>query len=174
MAKATFAAGCFWSPEEVFARIDGVTETAVGYAGGHTQKPTYDEVCTGRTGHTESVEVTYDPARVSYDDLLKVFWEIHDPTTANRQGPDVGSQYRSAIFVTDPSQQPVIEASRAMFQDRLAAAGYGEITSEVLPIDLETGFFYAEPYHQQYLAKNPNGYCGVGGTGVSCPIGLAT
>jgi len=171
---AVFAMGCFWGVERKFWQLDGVHSTFVGYAGGYTPNATYEEVCSGMTGHTEAVVVVYDPEVVSYDRLLQTFWEGHDPTQGMRQGNDVGSQYRSAIFVTDASQQPLIEASRVMFQDRLAAAGYGEITSEVLPIDLDTEFFYAEPYHQQYLAKNPNGYCGVGGTGVSCPIGLAT
>ena len=174
MQVAAFAMGCFWGVERKFWQIDGVHSTFVGYAGGYTPNATYEEVCSGLTGHTEAVVVVFDPEVVSYERLLQTFWEEHDPTQGMRQGNDVGSQYRSAIFVTDPAQQPLIESSQALFQERLAAAGYGEITSEVLPLDLEAGFFYAEPYHQQYLAKNPNGYCGVGGTGVSCPIGLAT
>jgi peptide-methionine (S)-S-oxide reductase len=174
MKIAAFAMGCFWGVERKFWQLDGVYSTFVGYAGGYTPNATYEEVCSGLTGHTETVVVVYDPEVVSYERLLQTFWEEHDPTQGMRQGNDVGSQYRSAIFVTDPAQRPLIESSRAMFQERLRAAGYGEITSEVEPLDVETGFFYAEPYHQQYLAKNPNGYCGVGGTGVSCPIGLAT
>ena len=172
MKTAVFAMGCFWGVERKFWQLDGVYSTFVGYAGGYTPNATYEEVCSGRTGHTEAVVVVYDPEVISYERLLQTFWEEHDPTQGMRQGNDVGSQYRSAIFVTDDAQRAVIESSWAMFQERLTAAGYGEITSEVLPLDLETGFFYAEPYHQQYLAKNPNGYCGVGGTGVSCPIGL--
>jgi peptide-methionine (S)-S-oxide reductase len=172
MKTAVFAMGCFWGVERKFWQLDGVYSTFVGYAGGYTPNATYEEVCSGRTGHTEAVVVVYDSEVISYERLLQTFWEEHDPTQGMRQGNDVGSQYRSAIFVTDDAQRAVIESSWAMFQERLTAAGYGEITSEVLPLDLETGFFYAEPYHQQYLAKNPNGYCGVGGTGVSCPIGL--
>jgi peptide-methionine (S)-S-oxide reductase len=174
MKVAAFAMGCFWGVERKFWQLDGVYSTFVGYAGGFTPNATYEEVCSGRTGHTEAVVVVYDPEVVSYERLLQTFWEEHDPTQGMRQGNDIGSQYRSAIFVTDPAQQPLIESSRSMFQDRLTAAGYGEITSEIIDLDLATEFFYAEPYHQQYLAKNPNGYCGVGGTGVSCPIGLAT
>jgi peptide-methionine (S)-S-oxide reductase len=174
MQVAAFAMGCFWGVERKFWQLDGVYSTFVGYAGGYTPNATYEEVCSGLTGHTEAVVVVYDPEVVSYERLLQTFWEEHDPTQGMRQGNDIGSQYRSVIFVVDPSHQPLIEASRAVFQERLTAAGYGEITSEVLPLDVETGFYYAEPYHQQYLAKNPNGYCGVGGTGVSCPIGLAT
>jgi peptide-methionine (S)-S-oxide reductase len=166
--------GSFWGVERKFWQLDGVYSTFVGYAGGFTPNATYEEVCSGLTGHTEAVVVIYDPELVGYERLLQTFWEGHDPTQGMRQGNDVGSQYRSAIFVTDPSQQALVESSRAMFQERLNAAGYGQITSEVEPLDIETGFYYAEPYHQQYLAKNPNGYCGVGGTGVSCPIGLAT
>jgi peptide-methionine (S)-S-oxide reductase len=174
MEVAAFAMGCFWGVERKFWQLDGVHSTFVGYAGGYTPNATYEEVCSGRTGHTEVVVVVYDPEVISYERLLQTFWEEHDPTQGMRQGNDVGSQYRSAIFVTDDAQRAAIESSRTMFQERLTAAGYGEITSEVLPLDLETGFFYAEPYHQQYLAKNPHGYCGVGGTGVSCPIGLTT
>jgi len=171
---AAFAMGCFWGVERKFWQLDGVYSTFVGYAGGYTPNATYEEVCSGRTGHTEAVVVVYDPEVISYERLLQTFWEEHDPTQGMRQGNDIGSQYRSAIFVTDPGQQAVIESSRAMFQERLSAARYGEITSDIEALDLDTGFYYAEPYHQQYLAKNPNGYCGVGGTGVSCPIGLAT
>jgi peptide-methionine (S)-S-oxide reductase len=174
MRVAAFAMGCFWGVERKFWQLDGVYSTFVGYAGGYTPNATYEEVCSGLTGHTETVVVVYDPEVVTYERLLQTFWEEHDPTQGMRQGNDVGSQYRSVIFVTDPAQRPSIESSKAVFQERLNAAGYGEITSEIEPLDVETGFFYAEPYHQQYLAKNPNGYCGVGGTGVSCPIGLAT
>ena len=172
MTTAVFAMGCFWGVERKFWQLDGVYSTFVGYAGGYTPNATYEEVCSGRTGHTEAVAVVYDPEVVSYERLLQTFWEGHDPTQGMRQGNDVGSQYRSAIFLTDESQRAIVESTQAMFQERLNAAGYGEITTEVEPLDLEAGFFYAEPYHQQYLAKNPNGYCGVGGTGVSCPIGL--
>lgn len=174
MEIAAFAMGCFWGVERKFWQLDGVYSTFVGYAGGFTPNPTYEEVCSGLTGHTEAVVVVYDPNTIGFDRLLQTFWEEHDPTQGMRQGNDIGSQYRSAIFVTDPLQQPLIDASKALFQQRLTAAGYGDITSDIDPLDLATGFFYAEPYHQQYLAKNPNGYCGVGGTGVSCPIGLAT
>jgi peptide-methionine (S)-S-oxide reductase len=174
LRQALFGMGCFWGVERKFWQLDGVYSTFVGYAGGYTPNATYEEVCSGRTGHTETVVVVYDPEVISYDRLLQTFWEEHDPTQGMRQGNDVGSQYRSAIFLTDDSQRAAVEASRALFQERLTAAGYGEITSDVEPLDLATGFFYAEPYHQQYLAKNPNGYCGVGGTGVSCPIGLTT
>jgi peptide-methionine (S)-S-oxide reductase len=174
MWVAAFAMGCFWGVERKFWQLDGVYSTFVGYAGGYTANATYEEVCSGQTGHTEAVVVVYDPEVVSYERLLQTFWEEHDPTQGMRQGNDIGSQYRSAIFVTDAGQQPVIESSKAIFQERLAAAGYGEITSDIESLDLESGFYYAEPYHQQYLAKNPHGYCGVGGTGVSCPIGLAT
>ncbi len=166
--------GCFWGVERKFWQLDGVYTTFAGYAGGFTPNPTYEETCTGRTGHTEAVGVVFDPEQVSLERVLQVFWEEHDPTQGNRQGNDIGTQYRSAIFTTDPAQMAAVEASRAMFQERLTAAGYGEITTEIKPIDPATEFFYAEPYHQQYLAKNPNGYCGIGGTGVSCPIGLAT
>ena len=172
MKTAVFAMGCFWGVERKFWQLDGVYSTFVGYAGGYTPNATYEEVCSGRTGHTEAVAVVYDPEAVSYERLLQTFWEGHDPTQGMRQGNDVGSQYRSAIFLTDDSQRALVESSRVMFQERLNAAGYGEITTDVEPLDLATDFYYAEPYHQQYLAKNPNGYCGVGGTGVSCPIGL--
>jgi peptide-methionine (S)-S-oxide reductase len=170
---AVFGMGCFWGAERKFWQTPGVWTTAVGYAGGYTPNPTYEETCTARTGHTEVVLVVFDPAQVSYDGLLKVFWEHHDPTQGMRQGNDVGTQYRSAIYTTSPAQAAAAESSRVMFGERLAAAGYGVITTEIAPLDDANPFFYAEPYHQQYLAKNPNGYCGLGGTGVSCPIGLS-
>ena len=168
---AQFAMGCFWGAERILWRVPGIYSTAVGYAGGYTPNPTYEEVCSGRTGHTEAVLVVFDPANVTYEQLLRVFWESHDPTQGMRQGNDVGTQYRSAIFATSAAQRAAAEASRAAYQAQLAAAGYGAITTE---IEDAGPFYYAEPYHQQYLAKNPNGYCGIGGTGVSCPIGLAT
>jgi peptide-methionine (S)-S-oxide reductase len=164
--------GCFWGAERIFWQLDGVVTTAVGYAGGTTPNPTYEEVCSGRTGHTEVVLVVFDPARVSLDTVLATFWEGHDPTQGMRQGNDRGTQYRSAIYASTPEQLAAAEASREAYQARLTAAGYGEITTEIRPAS-ETSFFYAEGYHQQYLSKNPNGYCGIGGTGVSCPIGLA-
>jgi peptide-methionine (S)-S-oxide reductase len=167
-----FAMGCFWGAERKFWELDGVYSTFVGYAGGYTANPTYEEVCSGRTGHTESVGVVFDPKVVPLGRLLQVFWEEHDPTQGMRQGNDIGSQYRSAVYFTDPAQLPSVETSRALFEERLRDAGYGDITTEIGPIDLDEEFFYAEPYHQQYLAKNPNGYCGIGGTGVSCPVGL--
>jgi peptide-methionine (S)-S-oxide reductase len=169
---AVFGMGCFWGAERKFWELDGVYSTAVGYAGGHTPNPTYEETCTGLTGHTEVVLVAYDPARVSYEELLATFWENHDPTQGMRQGNDHGTQYRSAIYTADAEQAAAAEASRAAYQERLRAAGYGDITTEIRPA-AEAPFFYAEGYHQQYLSKNPNGYCGIGGTGVSCPIGLA-
>ena len=162
--------GCFWGAERVFWQVDGIYTTAVGYAGGYTPNPTYEEVCSGRTGHTEAVLVVFDPAVLPLDGVLRLFWEGHDPTQGLRQGNDVGTQYRSAIYTFDDAQKEAAEASRAMFQAELTEAGYGEITTE---IEAAPTFFYAEDYHQQYLAKNPNGYCGLGGTGVSCPIGLA-
>jgi peptide-methionine (S)-S-oxide reductase len=169
--QAVVGMGCFWGAERVFWRADGVYTTAVGYAGGYTPNPTYEEVCSGRTGHTEAVLVVFEPARLSYEELLRLFWENHDPTQGMRQGNDVGTQYRSAVYWTSEAQRQAAEASRAAFQAELARAGYGEITTEIA----EAGpFYYAEPYHQQYLAKNPNGYCGLGGTGVACPVGLAT
>jgi peptide-methionine (S)-S-oxide reductase len=168
---ATFALGCFWGAERIFWQTPGVWTTAVGYAGGFTPNPTYEEVCSGRTGHAEAVLVVFDPEQISFDQLLKVFWEAHDPTQGMRQANDVGTQYRSAIYYTDDAQRAAAEASRAMFAERLRAAGYGEITTEIAPAG---PFYYAEPYHQQYLGKNPNGYCGLGGTGVSCPIGVAS
>jgi peptide-methionine (S)-S-oxide reductase len=168
-ATAVFGLGCFWGAERKFWQLDGVLSTAVGYAGGYTPNPTYEEVCSGRTGHTEAVLVVYDPQRVTFDDLLRVFWESHDPTQGMRQGNDVGTQYRSAIYYVDADQRHAAEASKAAYQRQLSDAGYGEITTEIA----EAGpFYYAEDYHQQYLAKNPNGYCGLGGTGVSCPVGL--
>ena len=166
---AVFGLGCFWGAERKFWETDGVYTTAVGYAGGFTPNPTYEETCSGRTGHAEVVLVVFDPERVSFDQLLKVFWENHDPTQGMRQGNDMGTQYRSAIYYTSEAQRSAIESSREMYQQRLKEAGYDEITTEVKPLG---DFYYAEPYHQQYLAKNPNGYCGIGGTGVSCPIGL--
>ncbi len=168
---AVFALGCFWGAERKFWQIEGVYTTAVGYAGGSTPNPTYEEVCSGRTGHTEAVLAVFDPAKVSYEDLLKVFWESHNPTQGMRQGNDVGTQYRSAIYTSSSAQRKSAEASRHAYQDVLSDAGHAEITTEIA----EAGpFYYAEDYHQQYLARNPNGYCGLGGTGVSCPIGLAT
>jgi peptide-methionine (S)-S-oxide reductase len=166
---AVFGMGCFWGAERKFWEADGVYTTAVGYAGGYTQNPTYEEVCSGSTGHTEVVLVAWDPQKTSYEDMLRIFWENHDPTQGMRQGNDMGTQYRSAIYLTDESQAAVAEKSLRLFNDKLAQAGFGEITTEVKD---GQPFFYAEDYHQQYLAKNPNGYCGIGGTGVSCPIGV--
>ncbi|TPW15069.1 MAG: msrA [Acidimicrobiaceae bacterium] len=166
---AVFAMGCFWGAERKFWQTFGVYSTAVGYAGGHTPNPTYEETCSAQTGHTEAVLVVFDPVQVSYEALLKVFWESHDPTQGMRQGNDVGTQYRSAIYATSAAQLEAALASKSMFEERLRGAGYGAITTEIAR---SREFFYAEPYHQQYLAKNPNGYCGIGGTGVSCPIGL--
>ncbi len=170
---AIFAMGCFWGAERKFWQTAGVFSTAVGYAGGYTPNPTYEETCTARTGHTEAVLVVFDPAQVSYEQLLKLFWESHNPTQGNRQGNDVGTQYRSAIYTTTPAQMEAALASKAMFQERLEAARFGSITTEIASLDQAGPFYYAEPYHQQYLGKNPNGYCGLGGTGVSCPIGLS-
>jgi peptide-methionine (S)-S-oxide reductase len=169
MAQALFAMGCFWGAERRFWQTPGVVITAVGYAGGLTPNPTYHEVCTGRTGHAETVLVVYDPSRVPYDDLLKVFWENHDPTQGMRQGADVGTQYRSAIFTRGVEQARAAHASREAYQQRLLQAGRGSITTELQPAG---GFYYAEEYHQQYLARNAGGYCGIGGTGVTCPTGL--
>ena len=166
---AVFALGCFWGAERLFWQMPGVYSTAVGYAGGFTPNPTYEEVCSGRTGHAESVRVVFDPARVSYRDLLRVFWEAHDPTQGMRQGNDVGTQYRSAVFFHSDAQREAAEESRDAYQPAVTAAGYGPITTEIVPAG---EFYFAEDYHQQYLEKNPNGYCGVGGTGVSCPIGV--
>jgi peptide-methionine (S)-S-oxide reductase len=168
---AVFGMGCFWGAERMFWELDGVHSTAVGYAGGITPNPTYEETCSGRTGHTEVVLVAYDPAKVSYETLLTTFWENHDPTQGMRQGNDHGTQYRSAIYTADDDQAAAAELSKGAYQEQLKAAGFGEITTEIRPV-AEAPFFYAEEYHQQYLSKNPMGYCGIGGTGVSCPIGL--
>ncbi|MHB1930533.1 MAG: peptide-methionine (S)-S-oxide reductase MsrA [Acidimicrobiales bacterium] len=168
-ATAVFALGCFWGAERRFWQTDGVWATAAGYAGGYTPNPTYEEVCSGRTGHAEAVLVVYDPAVVSYDQLLTVFWESHDPTQGMRQGNDVGTQYRSAIYVADEAQRVAAEASRDRYQEALRATGHGAVTTEIASLD---AFYYAEDYHQQYLAKNPGGYCGLGGTGVACPAGV--
>jgi peptide-methionine (S)-S-oxide reductase len=170
LEQAMFAMGCFWGAERKFWQTPGVYSTASGYAGGITQNPTYEEVCSGMTGHAEVVLVVYDPKQVSYDQLLQVFWESHDPTQGMRQGNDVGTQYRSGIYAFTPEQKAAAEISRGMYQERLKAAGLGEITTEIVDAP---AFYYAEDYHQQYLGKNPGGYCGLGGTGVSCPIGLA-
>jgi peptide-methionine (S)-S-oxide reductase len=167
---AIFGMGCFWGAERIFWETPGVYTTAVGYAGGFTPNPTYEEVCSGRTGHTEAVLVAFHTEQVSFEDMLKLFWEGHDPTQGMRQGNDVGSQYRSAILWNDEAQRVVAESSRDAYQAVLKQAGHGEITTEIAKAG---PFYYAEGYHQQYLAKNPNGYCGIGGTGVSCPIGLA-
>jgi peptide-methionine (S)-S-oxide reductase len=167
---AVFGMGCFWGAERMFWQIPGVYSTAVGYAGGYTQNPTYEETCTGMTGHTEVVQVVYDPAVVSYDQLLKVFWENHDPTQGNRQGNDVGTQYRSAIYTTTPAQAAAAEASRSAFAPVVTKSGYGDITTEIAPL---RDFYYAEGYHQQYLQKNPGGYCNIGPNGMSCPVGVA-
>lgn len=161
--------GCFWGAERKFWQAPGVVTTSVGYAGGHTTNPSYEEVCSGRTGHTEVVMVVFDTAQTSLDDILRVFWENHDPTQGDRQGNDIGTQYRSAIYFANDAQRLAADASRAVFQLELSAAGYGPITTEIAPL---REYFYAEDYHQQYLGKNPNGYCGIGGTGVSCPIGI--
>ena len=169
LARALFAMGCFWGAERKFWSLAGVYTTAVGYTAGHTPNPTYREVCSGMTGHTEAVLVVFDPRVVEYEALLKVFWENHDPTQGMRQGNDVGTQYRSGIYCHDADQLRAAEASKAAFQKCLSAAGFGPITTEIVPAP---EFYYAEDYHQQYLAKNPNGYCGLGGTGVSCPVGV--
>ncbi|MHB8450771.1 MAG: peptide-methionine (S)-S-oxide reductase MsrA [Mycobacteriales bacterium] len=166
---ALFGLGCFWGAERLFWKIPGVYSTAAGYAGGHTANPTYEEVCSGRTGHVEVVQVVFDPQQVSYPELLQVFWEAHDPTQGMRQGNDVGTQYRSAIYASGPEQLAAAEQTRAAFQQVLAGAGYGPVTTEIAPAG---EFYFAEDYHQQYLAKVPNGYCGLAGTGVSCPVGL--
>ena len=167
---ALFGMGCFWGAERKFWQTPGVVSTSVGYAGGFTPNPTYEEVCSGRTGHAEVVRAVFDPARVSYEDLLRVFWEAHDPTQGMRQGNDVGTQYRSAIYTYGEEQRRKAEASREAYQKALAAAGHGPITTEIREAP---EYFYAEDYHQQYLGKNPRGYCGLGGTGVACPVGLA-
>jgi peptide-methionine (S)-S-oxide reductase len=170
LQQAVFGMGCFWGAERKFWEAPGVFSTAVGYAGGYTPNPTYQEVCSGMTGHTEVVLVVFDPASTSYDAMLRIFWENHDPTQGMRQGNDAGTQYRSAIYTYSPEQQREALASRDMFQDRLTAAGFDRITTEIVEAP---PFYYAEDYHQQYLAKNPNGYCGLGGTGVTCPVGVA-
>jgi len=169
LETAVFGMGCFWGAERKFWETPGVYSTAVGYAGGSTPNPTYREVCSGMTGHTEVVLVVFDPAQASFDAILKVFWENHDPTQGMRQGNDVGTQYRSAIYTSSAEQRRAADASRDAYQDRLKAAGYGPITTEIADAP---PFYYAEDYHQQYLAKNPDGYCGIGGTGVSCPVGV--
>jgi peptide-methionine (S)-S-oxide reductase len=169
LKRAVFGMGCFWGVERMFWQTPGVVSTSVGYAGGITPNPTYEEVCSGATGHTEVVQVYYDPARVSFEDLLRVFWEGHDPTQGMRQGNDVGTQYRSAIYYVDDEQRRIAEASRDAYQRELTAARHGSITTE---IEAAPPYYFAETYHQQYLAKNPGGYCGHGGTGVACPIGL--
>ena len=169
LEQAVFGMGCFWGAERTFWEAPGVYSTAVGYAGGYTPNPTYKEVCTGMTGHTEVVLVVFDPKQTSYDALLRIFWEHHDPTQGMRQGNDAGTQYRSAVYTHSPEQQRAAASSRAAFQDRLTSAGYGRITTEIAEAP---PFYYAEEYHQQYLARNPGGYCGLGGTGVTCPIGV--
>lgn len=169
LQQAVFALGCFWGAERRFWEAEGVYTTAVGYAGGTTPDPDYKLVCTGSTGHAEVVLVVFDPSLINYADLLRIFWESHDPTQGMRQGNDVGTQYRSAIYTTSDTQQVAAQQSLADYQVELSAAGYGQITTEIVPLDT---FYYAEDYHQQYLAKNPGGYCGIGGTGVSCPVGV--
>jgi peptide-methionine (S)-S-oxide reductase len=169
LEQAVFGLGCFWGAERLFWQAPGVYTTAVGYAGGYTPNPSYEEVCSARTGHAEVVLVVFDPSKTSYDAMLKLFWESHDPTQGMQQGNDVGTQYRSAIYTTSDAQREAAEASQRVFQRELSGAEYGEITTEIAPLG---EFFYAEDYHQQYLAKNPNGYCGLGGTGISCPVGL--
>jgi peptide-methionine (S)-S-oxide reductase len=169
LERAMFALGCFWGAERKFWELPGVYTTAVGYAAGHTPNPTYREVCGGMTGHAEAVLVVFDPKVIRYEDLLKVFWESHDPTQGMRQGNDAGTQYRSGIYCYGDQQRREAEASRDIFQKGLSAARYGPITTEILPAP---EFYYAEDYHQQYLAKNPDGYCGLGGTGVTCPVGV--
>jgi len=171
LARAMFAMGCFWGAEKTFWQLPGVYSTAVGYAAGYTHNPSYREVCSGMTGHTEVVLVVFDPAKIRYEALLKVFWEGHDPTQGMRQGHDLGTQYRSGVYCFDEEQLQAAKASRDAYQRQLSGAGYGKITTEILPAP---EFYYAEDYHQQYLAKNPNGYCGIGGTGVSCPVAQST
>ncbi len=166
---AEFALGCFWGEERKFWQTPGVVSTSVGYEGGYTPNPAYEEVCSGRTGHAETVRVVFDPAKVSYATLLKVFWESHDPTQGMRQGNDVGTQYRSVIFYRSPAQKAAAEESRTVYEKKLAEAGYGAVTTEIVPAG---EFYFAEDYHQQYLDKNPFGYCGAGGTGVTCPVGV--
>lgn len=169
MQEAMFGMGCFWGVERMFWKLEGVQSTMVGYAAGYTPNPTYEEVCTGKTGHNEVVRVVFDPAIISYEQLLQVFWEGHNPTQGMRQGNDAGTQYRSGIYTYSDAQQSAAEASKAAFAPRLSEAGFGVITSEIIPAST---FYFAEEYHQQYLAKNPSGYCGIGGTGVTCPIGV--
>jgi len=169
MEEAMFGMGCFWGVERMFWQLDGVYVTLVGYAGGYTPNATYDEVCSGQTGHNEVVRVVYEPAVISYEDLLRVFWEGHDPTQGMRQGNDMGTQYRSGIYAYSDAQKAAAEASKLAFAPRLLSAGYGAITTEIIDAP---AFYHAEDYHQQYLAKNPDGYCGIGGTGVTCPIGV--
>ncbi|AKF03958.1 peptide-methionine (S)-S-oxide reductase MsrA [Sandaracinus amylolyticus] len=169
MELALFGLGCFWGAEKAFWKLPGVYSTSVGYAAGITPNPTYKEVCSGRTGHNEVVRVVFDPKKISYEQLLKTFWETHDPTQGMRQGADVGTQYRSGIYAYGDAQKRAAEESKRMYEEKLRAAGYGAISTEILDAP---EFFYAEDYHQQYLAKNPDGYCGIGGTGVSCPVGL--
>ncbi|MDJ0916734.1 MAG: peptide-methionine (S)-S-oxide reductase MsrA [Woeseiaceae bacterium] len=170
LETAVFGLGCFWGAERKFWELTGVYSTAVGYAGGFTKNPTYEEVCSGRTGHSEVVLVVFDPGQISYEELLRTFWESHDPTQGMRQGNDIGTQYRSAIYTTNDAQMTAAQQSRHAYQEQLSSAGYGSITTELATAG---HFYYAEEYHQQYLAKNPGGYCGIGGTGVTCPIGLA-
>jgi peptide-methionine (S)-S-oxide reductase len=167
--RAIVGMGCFWGAERVFWQAPGVFTTAVGYAGGFTPNPTYEEVCSGRTGHTEAVLIAFDPAKTSYEEILRLFWENHDPTQGMRQGNDIGTQYRSAILFDGESQRVAAESSKSAYEERLRGAGYGEVTTEIAPAG---PFYYAEDYHQQYLFKNPFGYCGLGGTGVSCPVGI--
>jgi peptide-methionine (S)-S-oxide reductase len=169
MRLAMFGMGCFWGAEKKFWQVPGVYSTQVGYAGGHTPNATYREVCSGQTGHAEVVRVVFDPTKVTYEDLLRVFWESHDPTQGMRQGNDTGTQYRSAIYAYDDEQRALAEASRKAYEGRLKEAGHGAITTEIAPAG---EFYFAEDYHQQYLAKNPDGYCGLGGTGVACPVGV--
>ena len=171
MEQAVFGMGCFWGAERLFWKLPGVYSTAVGYAGGETKNPTYEEVCSGFTNHTEAVLVVFDPKQISYDELLKAFWEGHDPTQGMRQGNDAGTQYRSTIYCYGDAQLKAAQRSKEMFQQALTKKGYGAITTEIRPAP---EFYYAEDYHQQYLGKNPGGYCGLGGTGVSCPVGVAT
>ncbi|MCO4761359.1 MAG: peptide-methionine (S)-S-oxide reductase MsrA [Myxococcales bacterium] len=170
LRTAVFGLGCFWGAERLFWKLDGVWSTSVGYAAGHTPNPTYEEVCSGRTGHNEVVLVVYDPETLPFRALLTTFWQNHDPTQGMRQGNDQGTQYRSGIYTTTPAQQEAAEASQSAYQAELTSAGYGPITTEVIPAP---AFYFAETYHQQYLHKNPRGYCGLAGTGVSCPIGIA-
>jgi len=169
MSTAVFGMGCFWGAERKFWEADGVYSTSVGYAGGEIEHPTYREVCSGRTNHAEVVLVVFDPAVITFEQLMKIFWENHDPTQGNRQGADIGTQYRSTVYFINDEQRVIAEKTRDAYQTSLMAAGYPAITTEIAPL---TTYFYAEDYHQQYLAKNPNGYCGIGGTGVSCPTGL--